>query len=151
MTLGLLMKNNLFIFSSGHIHRQDSSASYGLSATSGARDSGVEEADTVPLSLWQGACSQELRDGKSAEALDVRCVCMHRVRLCVTLWTVAGKGALSKGFSRQECWSRLPFSSPGELPDEGIEPLSPEMAGGFFTTVPPQQSRVIMMVRARVI
>ena len=51
----------------------------------------------------------------------------------------------------QEYWSGLPFSSPGDLPDEGIEPLSPEMAGGCFTTVPPQQSRVITMVRARVI
>ena len=35
---------------------------------------------------------------------------------------------------RQEYWNRVPFSSPGDLPDPGIEPGSPELAGGFFTT-----------------
>jgi len=38
------------------------------------------------------------------------------------------------GFSRQEYWSGLPFPSPGDLPDPGIEPLSPEFADRFFTT-----------------
>ena len=41
------------------------------------------------------------------------------------------------GFSKQEYWSGLPFSSPGDLPNPGIEPtslLSPALAGGFFTT-----------------
>ena len=41
------------------------------------------------------------------------------------------------GFSRQECWSGLPCSPPGDLPDPGIEPkslLSPALAGRFFTT-----------------
>ena len=41
------------------------------------------------------------------------------------------------GFSRQEFWSGLPFPSPGDLPDPGIEPVSPALAGGFFTTEPP--------------
>ena len=36
-------------------------------------------------------------------------------------------------FSRQESWSGLPFPSPGDLPDPGIEPGSPALAGGFFT------------------
>ena len=40
------------------------------------------------------------------------------------------------GFSRQEYWSRLPFPSPGDLPDPGIEPMFPVLTGGFFTTVP---------------
>ena len=40
------------------------------------------------------------------------------------------------GFSRQEYWSGLPFPSPGDLPDPGIEPMSPALAGGFFTTEP---------------
>ena len=44
---------------------------------------------------------------------------------------------LSVGFSRQEYWSGLPFPSPGDLPDPGIEPASPELAHGFFTTEPP--------------
>ena len=40
-------------------------------------------------------------------------------------------------FSRQEYWSGLPFPSPGDLPDSGIKPGFPALAGGFFTTVPP--------------
>ena len=39
-----------------------------------------------------------------------------------TLWTVACQPPLSMGFSRQEYWSGLPFPSPGDLPDPGIEP-----------------------------
>ena len=41
------------------------------------------------------------------------------------------------GFSRQEYWSGLPFPSPGDLPDPGIELESPALAGRFFTTEPP--------------
>ena len=44
---------------------------------------------------------------------------------------------LSMGFSRQEYWSGLPFPPPGDLPHPGIEPMSPTLAGGFFTTEPP--------------
>ena len=40
------------------------------------------------------------------------------------------------GFSRQEYWSGSPFPSPGDIPDPGIEPASPVLAGGFFTTEP---------------
>ena len=43
-------------------------------------------------------------------------------------------------FSRQKDWSGLPFLTPGDLPDPGIEPMSlvsPALAGGFFTTMPP--------------
>ena len=40
------------------------------------------------------------------------------------------------GISRQECWSGLPFPSPGDLPRPGTEPASPVLAGGFFTTEP---------------
>ena len=40
---------------------------------------------------------------------------------------------LSMGFPRQEYWSGLPFLSPRGLPDPGIEPGSPVLAGGFFT------------------
>ena len=43
----------------------------------------------------------------------------------MTPWTVAYKASQSMGFSRQECWSGLPFPSPGDLPNPGIEPGSP--------------------------
>ena len=44
---------------------------------------------------------------------------------------------LSVGFPRKEYWSGLPFPSPGDLPDPRIKPMSPALAGGFFTTEPP--------------
>ena len=63
--------------------------------------------------------------------------CCHLVTtLCLTLvslWTVASKAPLSIGFHRQD-WSGLPFPSPGDLLDPGIKPVSPALAGGFFTT-----------------
>ena len=42
-------------------------------------------------------------------------------------------------FPRQEYWSGLPFPSPGDLPDLGIESASPALAGGLFTTEPPEK------------
>ena len=51
---------------------------------------------------------------------------------CPTLatpWTAACQAPLSMGFPRQEYWSRLPFSSRGDLPDSGIKPTSPVLAG----------------------
>ena len=39
-----------------------------------------------------------------------------------------------QGFPRQEYWSRLPFTAPGDLPDPRTEPASPALAGGYFPT-----------------
>ena len=52
-------------------------------------------------------------------------------------WTVAHQASLCIGFSRQEYLCGLPFPSPGNLPNPGIKPASPALAGGFFTTEPP--------------
>ena len=52
---------------------------------------------------------------------------LSRVWLFVTLWTVAYQASPSMGLSRQEYWSGLPFPSPGDLPDPGIEPRSPAL------------------------
>ena len=52
---------------------------------------------------------------------------LSRVRLFATPWTVAYQAPPSMGFSRQECWNGLPFPSPGDLPDPGIEPGSPAL------------------------
>ena len=46
-------------------------------------------------------------------------------------------GSSVRGFSRQEYWSGLPFPSPGDLPDPGMEPASPALAGIFLTIEPP--------------
>ena len=52
---------------------------------------------------------------------------LSRVRLFATPWTVAHQASLSVGFTRQEYWSGLPFPTPGDLPDPGIEPRSPAL------------------------
>ena len=56
--------------------------------------------------------------------------CVHLlscVQLFATPWTVARQAPLSMRFSRQEYWSGLPFPSPGDVPDPGIEPRSPAL------------------------
>ena len=59
---------------------------------------------------------------------------LSHIGLFAAVWTVAHQGPLSLGFSRQEYWSRLPCSSPGDHPNLGIEAASPALADGFFTT-----------------
>ena len=70
------------------------------------------------------------------------CVCkaFSVVSDSVTLWAIAHQASLSMEFPRQEHWSGLPFLSPGDLPDPGIELaslVSPALASVFFTTEPP--------------
>ena len=58
-------------------------------------------------------------------------------KLCLTLeipWTIACQAPLSMGFSRQEYWSGLPFPSPGDLPDPGIEARSPALQADNLPT-----------------
>ena len=54
-------------------------------------------------------------------------ICFSRVQIFATPWTVACQAPLSKGFSRQEYWSGLPFPTLGHLPDPGIKPGSPAL------------------------
>ena len=75
----------------------------------------------------------------------LRTVCVYAqllsyIQLFVTPWTVALQAPLSMAFSRQEYWSALTFPTPGDLPDPGIKPASPEslaLTARFFTTAPP--------------
>ena len=61
---------------------------------------------------------------------------LSRVQLFSTLWTVACKVPLSMRLSKEEYWSGLSFPSPGDLPDPGIELVSPALSGELFTTEP---------------
>ena len=54
----------------------------------------------------------------------------------VTPWTVAGQAPLSMEFSRQEYWNGLPFPSPGDLPDPGIETASPALQADSLPSEP---------------
>jgi len=65
------------------------------------------------------------------------CCMLRCVQLFVTPWTVAHQAPLSTGFFRQEYSSGLPFPPPGDLPNPGLETVSPSLAGGFFTTESP--------------
>ena len=62
---------------------------------------------------------------------------LSHVRLFATPWTVACQAPPSMGFSRQECWSRLPFPSPGDLPDPGLQPGSPASQADVLPSEPP--------------
>ena len=59
---------------------------------------------------------------------------LSRVPALATPWTVACQAPLSMGFSREEHWSGLPLSSPGDLPDPGIEPRSPALQADSLLT-----------------
>ena len=63
---------------------------------------------------------------------------LSHVQLFATPWTVVHKAPLSLGFSRQEYWSGLPFPSPGDLPDPGIELGSPALQADALLSEPPQ-------------
>ena len=54
---------------------------------------------------------------------------LSEVQLYAIPWTVGRQAPLSMEFSKQEYWSGLPFPTPGDLPDTGIEKASPEYPG----------------------
>ena len=62
---------------------------------------------------------------------------LSHVRLFATPWTVAYRAPQSMEFSRQEYWNGLPFPSPGDLPDPGIEPWSPALHADALPSEPP--------------
>ena len=67
---------------------------------------------------------------------------LSRVQLFATPWTAAYRAPLSMGFSRQEYWSGLPFPSPGDLPDPGIEPGSPALQAEALPSELPGKSKL---------
>ena len=86
------------------------------------------------------------------------CVCARvHAHVCTvshfaTPWTVAYQARQSMEFSRQGYWNGLPFSTPGDLPDPGIEStsrVSPALAGRFCTTVPPGKPAIILRIGYR--
>ena len=61
---------------------------------------------------------------------------LSRVLLLATPWTVAYQASPSMGFSMQEYWSGLPFPSPGDLPDPGIETRSSALQADALPSEP---------------
>ena len=62
---------------------------------------------------------------------------LSRVQLFTTPWTEAHQAPPSMGVSRQEYWSSLPFPSPRDLPNPGIEPQSPTLQADALPSEPP--------------
>ena len=84
----------------------------------------------------RGAVMKCIVGSDSADASSVGVRLLSHVWLSASLWTVAYQAPLSVKLSRQECWSGLPFLTPGDLPNPGIEPkslASPAFSVEFFT------------------
>ena len=72
--------------------------------------------------------------------MKVKVKSLSHVQLFVTPWTVAYQAPPSMQFSKQEYWSGLPFPSPGDLPNPGIEPESPTLQADVLPSEPPGKS-----------
>ena len=72
--------------------------------------------------------------------MKVKVKSLSRVRLFSTPWTAAYQAPPSMRFSRQECWSGLPFPSAGDLPNPGIKPGSPALQADVLPSEPPGKS-----------
>ena len=99
---------------------------------------GRKESDTTELFHFHFHCglSQDVEYSPLCYML-LLLSCFSHVQLFVTQWTVAHQAPMSMGFSRQEYWSGLPFPSPGDRPDPGIEPGSPILQADTSTSEPP--------------
>ena len=84
-----------------------------------------------PITSWQ-------INGKTVKKKKkkVKLKSLSSVRLFATLWTVVHQASPSMGFSRQEYWNRLPFPSPGDLPNPGSKPGSPALQADALPSEP---------------
>ena len=121
------------VFLSGESHGQRSLAGYG---SQGCKESDTTEVinththshtHTLSLSLTHTHTHTPSGWNYLSKEMIMIVKLLSRVQLFATPWTVANPAPPSMGFSRQEYWSGLPFPSPGDLPDPGIEPESPAL------------------------
>ena len=76
-----------------------------------------------------------------------RVLVLSHIQLLAAPWTVACQAPLSMGFPRQEYWSGLPFSSPGDITDPGVELLStvsPALQTDSLPTEPPGKPHTLL-------
>ena len=80
------------------------------------------------------------KKGRKCENKSVKVLVAQSCQLFATPWTVVSQVPLSEGFSRQECWSGLPFPSPGNLSNPGTEPKSLALQVDSLPSEPPAKS-----------
>ena len=86
-------------------------------------------------------------ENQKVEGVKVKVKSLSRVQLFAIPWTLIYQASLSMGFSRQEYWSGLPFPSPGDLPDPGIEPRSPALQADALPSEPPgNRGRGVLLI-----
>ena len=101
------------------------------------RKAGPQEQNLTTLTTSMVSLSLSLSLSLTHTHTHAHTFILSHVRLFFTPWTAAHQAPLSMGCSRQEYWSGLPCSPPGDLPNPGIKPItfmSPALAGGFFTS-----------------
>ena len=79
------------------------------------------------------------------KTMKVKVKSLSRIQLFSTPWTVAHEAPPCMEFSRQEYWSGLPFLSPGDLPDPGIEPKSPALQADSLLSEPPRKPKTTVV------
>ena len=83
---------------------------------------------------FMNACCKKTEVYPVGQELEIWAVCaLSCIRLFATPLAVACQAPLSMEFSRQECWSKLPFPPPEDLLNSGIKPMFPTLESGFFT------------------
>ena len=119
---------------------------------------------SIPLQEGQKEISHDKKQGKKKEKnshskknqsfgdllwdnlLVFLCEILSHVQLFASPWTAAYQAPLSMGFSRQQYWSGLPFSSPRDLTDPGIEPGSPALQTDALPSEPPGKSSIYILL-----
>ena len=143
-TPGLPVHHQLPEFTQTHVHRVSDADVCNLFPEVPFHLLTADTSNCIFSSLSSGLCCQPC-----VCVCVCACVCVHTHACCniqffVTPWIIAHWVPLSMGFPRQEYWSRLPFPTPRDLPDLGMQPTSlasPALAGEFVTrTVPPEKS-----------
>ena len=98
---------------------------------------GIIESDTTEQMNWNPYLYLHSVSSDSMESESESEVTQPCPTLCDPLDRTTHQAHLSMGFSRQVYWSALPFPSPGDLPDPGIEPRSPTVQADPLTSEPP--------------
>ena len=109
-----------------------------------------------PVCRFRVMCTLSPEGGSPQYVRTCGFLCVHaqslsHIQCFETPWTVARQAPQSMGLSRQEYWSGLPFPTPVDLPDPGIEPApldSPALTGAFLTTVPPGKQLFVKIISA---